>query len=257
MARTIIFDLDGTLIDEQACNEAAYRTVCGIAAERHGIDAAKLHEAVYRQAGRLWHRSRFIEYTETIGISRTEGLYGNFAGDNPNLDALQRWVPQYRHEAWLHALGEQDIVDFDFAAELSRLFAEDRPRRHLVYPDAEPALQLLKKTYRLGLLTNGAPGVQLPKIDGSGLGHYFDVTIISGEIGIGKPDPRIFKHTIDRLDVTADETVMVGDSLERDIIGAQQAEIRPIWISRVETQLPDGAIPVDKITSLAELADLL
>jgi len=257
MARTIIFDLDGTLIDEKACNEAAYRAVCRIAAERYGIDAEKLHEAVYRQAGRLWHRSRFLEYTEAIGISRTEGLYGNFAGDNPNLEALQHWVFQYRHEAWLHALGEQDIVDIDFAAELARLFADDRPRRHIVYPDAEPTLQLLNKTYRLGLLTNGAPGIQRPKIEGSGLGHYFDVTIISGEIGIGKPDPRIFRHTIDRLNVTADEAVMVGDSLERDIIGAQQADIRPIWITRAEMLLPNDAVPVDKITSLVELADLL
>jgi len=257
MTNSIIFDLDGTLVDEHASDVASYRATCKIAEERYGINAEQLHQAVHRQAGNLWHRSRLIEFTEAIGISRTEGLYGNFVGDNPNLVALQRWIPQYRQEAWLYALGEQDIADIDFAAELARHFAADRPRRHMVFPDAEPALRQLKSTYRLGLLTNGAPGVQLPKIEGSGLAQYFDTIIISGEVGIGKPDPRIFLHIANRLDVSPAETVMVGDSLERDILGAQQAGIRPIWLNRAVDSPPEDAVPFDRIASLADLGDAL
>lgn len=259
MAKTeaIIFDFDETLGQERACDDAAFLAVCEIARQKYGIYAENLHQAVRRYARKLWRAASTLDYCRDIGISSWEGLYGDFNGDNPNLRILQQWTPRYRQESWLLALQQYGVQDLDFADELAHRFANERVHRHANYPDAEQLLQDLKPNYRLAMLTNGAPGIQSAKINGSGLARYFDFIIISGDVGIGKPDPRIFKHTLDRLDVSAGSAIMVGDSLERDIKGAQAAGIRAVWINRNSDTPPEDITPDEIITELSELRTVI
>jgi putative hydrolase of the HAD superfamily len=103
-------------------------------------------------------------------------------------------------------------------------------------------------------VTNGAPDLQREKLEGVGLVPYFTIITISGEVGIGKPDPRIFAHTLTRLDVPPTEAVMVGNDLTRDIRGARQAGIPGIWVNRTGTAVVAADTPLDaQITSLLEL----
>ena len=62
------------------------------------------------------------------------------------------------------------------------------------------------------------------------LAPYFDLILIEGEIGIGKPDERVFLHALRQLGAVHDETAMVGDDLSTDIAGAQRVGIRGVWI---------------------------
>src|SRR4029077_20087261 len=119
--------------------------------------------------------------------------------------------------SWTAALEEVGVDDQALAAELADVFASDRSRRHVVFAESEQVLHQLKKTFRLALITNGAPDIQGTKIDGSNLASFFETIIISGDHGFGKPDLRIFQLALQRLQVVAHETVMVGDSLNRDI----------------------------------------
>lgn len=107
-------------------------------------------------------------------------------------------------------------------------------------------------------MTNGAPDLQRAKLGGAGLGPYFDAVIVSGEVGVGKPDPVPFALALAALGADPAEAVMVGDSLERDIAGARDAGIRGIWLDRAAAgRPPDGVVPDERISDLQQLLAVL
>ncbi len=124
------------------------------------------------------------------------------------------------------------IDDESLAAELAQAFIIERRARHVVFPDSLNVMHQLKRTHRLALITNGASDIQREKIAGAALEPFFDVILISGSLGFGKPDPKIFAAAVRHLDLAPDEAVMVGDSLSRDIEGARAAGIKTVWINR-------------------------
>ncbi len=89
------------------------------------------------------------------------------------------------------------------------------------FADTVPTLLELRDLgYRLGVITDGLPVKQWEKLIMLGLQHFFDVVVISGEVGISKPDKRIFEFSVDKMGFKPGECVMVGDRLDRDIRGA-------------------------------------
>ena len=83
---------------------------------------------------------------------------------------------------------------------------------------------------RLALLTNGDGRVQRSKIDRFSLGPLFDEILIEGELGYGKPDPRVYERALEGLGVPATDTWMVGDNLEWDVVAPQRLGVFGIWI---------------------------
>src|SRR5207248_1885827 len=84
--------------------------------------------------------------------------------------------------------------------------------------------------YHLGIITNGMTEIQREKIQRLGIEPYFDTILISQEVGITKPDPRIFRMAIERVPCEAREAVMIGDSPDRDIAGARAAGLIAVWV---------------------------
>jgi putative hydrolase of the HAD superfamily len=83
---------------------------------------------------------------------------------------------------------------------------------------------------RLALLTNGSGALQRGKITRFGLADLFHTILIEGEVGFGKPDPRVYARALDSLEVAAADTWMVGDNLEWDVAEPQRQGIYGIWI---------------------------
>jgi len=83
------------------------------------------------------------------------------------------------------------------------------------------------------------------------------VVTISGEEGVGKPDERIFALTLERLAVPPHSAVMVGDSLRRDIAGAQKAGLKAIWVNRTGISAGEGHRPDAQVADLCGLRDVL
>jgi len=130
--------------------------------------------------------------------------------------------------------------------------------------DAHATLQeLLRRGYRLGMVTNAADAVDVGKIvDNHRLRIYFDDIIISADFGIRKPDPRIFEIALKRLGADPASAVMVGDNLSADILGAHRAGMRGIWITRRSEDprnalLRNTIIPDGEVKSLEEIPSLL
>lgn len=255
--RSILFDLDDTLVVEEASADAAFLATCERAHEKHGIDSEALHQSVRYHARELWRASATITYCRAIGISSWEGLWARFLGDDPTLKKLHAWAPTYRREAWCRALTDHGVNDLAFAERLSDVFSSDRRERHVVFSDVEDSLTNLRESYRLALVTNGAPDLQREKIQGANLVRFFDTTLISGEVGIGKPDCRIFKMALNTLAASPSEAVMVGDSLTRDILGAQRVGLKGIWLNRSRNDTASQVTPDVQIENLSQIHELL
>jgi putative hydrolase of the HAD superfamily len=121
-------------------------------------------------------------------------------------------------------------------------------------PGTLEILATLKRRYRLGLLSNftHAPAaVQI--LERLGLAPFFDVVLVSGQLGYRKPHPLVFRHLIDQLGVPKEQIAFVGDNLEADVYGAHQAGIRPIWMTYVQAQ--QGSATLGRVEMPAGQAD--
>lgn len=123
------------------------------------------------------------------------------------------------------------------------------------YEDALPLLErLVSEGRRLAIISNGPPGDhQRAKLRTAGLDRFFgDFVFISCEVGVEKPDPRIFQHALRVLGVRPEEAVYVGDKAEHDAGAAVAAGLHGVWVDRrgIVAPVPPG---VRRITSLSEL----
>ncbi|HEY7848571.1 MAG TPA: HAD family hydrolase [Ktedonobacterales bacterium] len=271
--RAVLFDLDDTLLADDAATQAALRATAALAATRRqreslgaplgagldaGLDAEALARAAWRHARDSWERSPHRDYFETFGISAGECLWGRFIGEDPRLRPIARWAITYQLETWRQALADFELRDDLLAATLAERFRMEKRARHdWLFADALPTLDRLHGAYALALITNGAPDIQRDKLARCGVEPYFPVVAVSVEAGVAKPDPAIFAQTLDALEVSPAEAVMVGDSPARDILGANRAGVRAIWIRRAGQPLTSGALPDATITTLDDLAALL
>lgn len=255
--QAVLFDLDNTLIVEEPDTGAALLATCTLARQHSGLAPETLCQTVRRHAHQVWQEAEVFPYCHAIGISAFEGLCAHFLGTDPRLAEVRAWGPSYRQMVWSQALAAHGVHDQALIAQLAARFETERYRRYNVFPDTVTTLQSLRSTYALGMITNGTPDLQSEKIRRTALAGYFDVILISGAVGIGKPDPRIFAMALEQLAVPAAATVMVGDNMFRDIKGAQQAGVKGVWIPRADGLRDASVTPDAHITGLTELHTVL
>lgn len=131
-----------------------------------------------------------------------------------------------------------------------------------VEEDAIPTLKTLRKNgYCLGIISNAADDENVQElVDKGQLRPYFDYILSSAACGIRKPASQIFQRALDYFKVSPNKTVMIGDTLDADILGANRMGIYSIWISRRAPFPPEGELPVQPqavISTLSELPELL
>jgi putative hydrolase of the HAD superfamily len=122
------------------------------------------------------------------------------------------------------------------------------------FDDVEPTLPLLEK-FRVGVITNGDGEQQRAKLTALGLGSAFEVVVCSGDVGFAKPDRRIFDVAADRLGLSPDECLFVGDRRDSDALGAIGAGMSAVWLNRKGHPSPDDL--VIEIATLHRLPTLL
>ena len=253
----ILFDLDDTLVVDEAAGEAALLATCVEPQKRYGLEPHALARTVRQCARELWRAAPTFAYCCAIGLGSVEGLWARFLGNDPQVQTLQAWAPTYRRQAWANALAAYGVRDTHLAEQLAEAFQAERRARHRTYPEVDAVLRELQSRYRLAVVTNGTPDLQREKLEAVGLVPYFTSVTVSGALGSGKPDPRIFAHTLARLGVPPTQAVMVGNDLTRDIRGARQAGIAGIWVNRTGTASAAGdTAPDAEIASLLELLQM-
>ena len=98
-----------------------------------------------------------------------------------------------------------------------------------LYPETISILDALSKWYKIGIIANQLPGTQ-ERLNKMGIGKYIDLTVSSAEAGIAKPDPAIFRLALKRSNCAAENSVMIGDRLDNDIIPAKRLGMHTIWV---------------------------
>lgn len=123
-----------------------------------------------------------------------------------------------------------------------------------LYPDAEPTLRRLNDDgFRLGIVSNAPPDVA-DTITQMGLAKYVPVIVVSGMVGVSKPNPDIFRIALKGVGVEPGEAVHVGDLYDADVKGARNAGIVGILLDRDGSQ---GAVDCPKIATLGEVYGFL
>ncbi|HEY3325093.1 MAG TPA: HAD family hydrolase [Planctomycetota bacterium] len=116
-------------------------------------------------------------------------------------------------------------------------------------------LASLRGRYRLGVISNGHGSRQRRKLQRAGLSQYFDSIIISGELGVAKPDARIYAGALSRAGFCASESLLVGDDVERDVLGPMQHGMASCWVARGRSyprELPQPCRIIESILDLPE-----
>lgn len=120
-----------------------------------------------------------------------------------------------------------------------------------VYDDAVPALRRARAAgLRVGVLTNGDAEQQRAKVDRLGLAPQIDVLVASSDLPAGKPDPTAFHHTTGLLGTAPEDTLMVGDCLAEDVLGALAAGLQAVLLDRHDRH---RSVDVRRVSSLDEL----
>ena len=153
----------------------------------------------------------------------------------------------------LEAVGEGDTA-------LAKAFSDDFfaviPTKSRLMPHAQKVLEYLAPKYNLYILSNGFQELQCHKMRSAGIDHYFKKVVLSDDIGVLKPWPEIFHFAMSATQSELRESLMVGDSWENDIKGAQGVGIHQVFYNVTgRTEFPFK--PTYQITDLKELLQLL
>lgn len=129
------------------------------------------------------------------------------------------------------------------------------PTKTNLFPKAHETLRYLKERYSLHLISNGFKESTELKVSKNGLNVYFENVVISEVVGFNKPDRAIFNHALTLANAGISESIMIGDSLEADIRGAQDYGMKAIYFNPERKEIPED---VDQqIACLSELMTIL
>ena len=158
-----------------------------------------------------------------------------------------------REESIKQALREAGKPGDEMGSYLAQVYFRNRDGARTLFSDVHPAMKQLARSYRLGLLSNG----------NSYAGDLGIADLVSFEVfaqdnlGIEKPDPRIFEVALREADCEPWELLHVGDSLESDVAGAKAAGSKAAWLNRSFDARDGSAEPDLEIRSLLELDEIL
>lgn len=120
-------------------------------------------------------------------------------------------------------------IDAPDAEILANHYDETFGDHNVIFPNSISLLKELKKRgFIVGVITNGPSYLQNHKMDTSGLRPYCDIVVVSGDVGVHKPDPALFRYTADKLGLDTSECVYVGDHPINDIQGALDSGMKAI-----------------------------
>ena len=113
-------------------------------------------------------------------------------------------------------------------------------------------LDYLNSKYELHIITNGFKEVQYGKLNNANINHYFNTVTNSEMVGVKKPNPKIFKHALSVARAIPNNSIMIGDNYEADILGALDMGIDAICFNYHNEQLDDSVKSVDHLLDLKQ-----
>ena len=227
--RHLFFDLDHTLWDFEANARATLEELYhSLQLEQRGVNDFNLfHKNYLIHNEKLWEKYR-------KGFIKQEEL---------------------RTKRMSLALLDFKIADEALTKEMGVRFLDLLPTRTILFPYAKEILKYLAgKNYELHLITNGFEKTQHSKLKHSGLDEFFKEVITSEGSNSLKPNKEIFDYALARSGATKEQSIMLGDSIEVDIIGAKEYGMDQVYINHLGVE--PSIKPTYTVTTLKELEEI-
>lgn len=142
--------------------------------------------------------------------------------------------------------------------ELNHLFLSAMADICMPLDGAISLIHSLKPKCKLGIITNGFTELQQTRLERTGLREHFELLVISEQVGVAKPHPDIFNHALAIMgNPVREHVLMVGDTLESDILGGLNAGLDTCWLNTEKKLATEGITPHYQVHSLSELEKLL
>lgn len=164
---------------------------------------------------------------------------------------------ELREQRFVKTLTGLGLALDQIPAGLSDAYTDLCPTKTAVFPYTHEVLAYLKPKYGLHIITNGFKEVQAIKMTASNLHGYFKEVVTSECCGYKKPDKRMFEHLLDRIKVSPEECLMIGDNLECDIEGARAAGIDQVYFNPEKNNKKLSPKPTFEIHCLSQLQGIL
>lgn len=236
--KTLLFDLDDTIISYGGVAPQAWAEAC----EKHihhfpSLSASQLKAAIDEASSWYWSDAE----------RHRKGRL--------NLKKARRDVMDLTFKNLSETVS--DLPPQEVAHQIADFFSVRREELVHPFPEAIETLQQIRANkIPLGLLTNGAAEVQQAKIDRWDLEQYFDIILIEGALGYGKPDARVFERALFHFEIAPHHATMIGDNLEADIYGASQLGINTVWNDWRKAGLPQNT-PAQPDRTIHHISELL
>ena len=219
----LLFEADNTLCDFYAAEKNAHRQVCG----KHHLAFTEEGYALYRRCNaQLWQDFDRGLCSKEFLLTERFRRYLSLTGETGDPEAMNR--------DHLRALGESAVL----------------------LPGAEALCRCLAAGHELYLVTNAVESVQRARFERSAIRPYFRDVFISEAIGCGKPSPAYFAYVLRAVPgLTAENGLVIGDSITSDIQGANNAGLACCWFNPKGLPRPDGLRIDYEVRTLEEIAD--
>ena len=154
------------------------------------------------------------------------------------------------------SVGEGLEVTEQLCLEMSDRFLDFCSSKSGVVEGAHQLMDYLKrKGYRMHLCSNGFHEVQYKKLTACGLKDYFDTVVLSEDAGFNKPSKQFFDYALKMSGAHKETTIMIGDNLQTDIVGAHDAGFDTILFNR--WGVAPSPVPTHTVATLREIMDIL
>ncbi|WP_207893757.1 YjjG family noncanonical pyrimidine nucleotidase [Tenacibaculum sp. M341] len=151
-----------------------------------------------------------------------------------------------------------EALNYEISDELIDQISEDYieylPNNNFLIEGTLEILNYLKPSYKLHIITNGFERVQQVKLEKSNINSFFDVVVTSDSVGVKKPNAKVFEYALKEAGANKENSLMIGDSYEADVLGAQALDITPIYYNEKNVPVESD---VKSINSLLELKKIL
>ncbi len=226
--RTVLFDLEGTLID-------------GAAAHERALD--EVFQVLLRFRPKLTRAGLERQFAGSLRMS-VRGRTG--------VPASPQAIYTERFKRTLTWLGQEDD---NLAVRLGRLYASLVLDRAAAYPDALETLPLLARLATLVVVANGRQADIERQLQAAGLAQWITTVVASEDADVVKPAPALVIQALQQTETAAADALLVGDSPESDIAAGQAASVPTAWLNRSRRVWPEG-VPAPGQT-IRRLTDLL
>lgn len=161
-----------------------------------------------------------------------------------------------QRERFIAPLSLVEEITEEQALAINDDYIERIMRKGTLIDGAIDLLNYLQERYKLHILSNGFTEMQYIKMESAGLSGYFNKVILSDEVGVNKPHPDLFAHTLREIGVDKKDVIMIGDNLFTDIGGACNSGIDQIWFNPGDKPVKDFE-PTYVVNKLADIKNIL